>query len=146
MGPQATEDGDLTMPNGFTVRTNLETKGPLFEAGGATPLIKAFLIDAEQTMADKGVEFVLDVTKARFKTRTPIYETRVQVRPLTTNRLEVWDQGIVYGPWLEGTGSRNAISRFKGYRMFRIAMNRLENERDQILREPIQRLMRKLNG
>lgn len=134
------------MPNGFTVRTKLETKGPLFEGGGATPLIQAFLLDAEQTLAAKGVEFVLDVTKARFKTRTPVYETRVAVRPLTTNRLEVWDQGIVYGPWLEGTGSRNAVSRFKGYRMFRIAKNRLESERSELLREPIRKMMRKLNG
>jgi len=119
--------------------------GPLFE-GKATPEIQRFLIDAQQTLANKGMEFVLEVTGARFKTRTPVYETRVQVRALNTNRLEVWDQGIVYGPWLEGTGSRNAISRFKGYRMFRIAKNKLETERNSILRDPIQRLMRNLNG
>lgn len=31
----------------------------------------------------------------------------------------VHDSGIVYGPWLEGVGSRNLTSRFKGYHTFR---------------------------
>jgi hypothetical protein len=131
------------MPNRLKITHGLT--GPVFE-GKATEEVKRFLIDAEQTLANAGMRFVLDVTAARFKTRTPVYETRVQVRALNTNRLEVWDQGIVYGPWLEGTGSRNAISRFKGYRMFRIAKNRLDTERSTLLREPIQRLMRGLNG
>lgn len=131
------------MPN--RIKIDHKLTGPVFE-GKATPLIQQFLVDASQTLAEKGVEFVLDVTHARFKTRTPVYETRVSVRPLSTNRLEVWDQGIIYGPWLEGTGSRNAISRFKGYRMFRKAKNRLDTERREILREPIQRLIRRLNN
>jgi hypothetical protein len=41
----------------------------------------------------------------------------------------VWDggwAGPVYGPWLEGVGSRNATTRFKGYRAFRKAANALE--------------------
>jgi hypothetical protein len=28
---------------------------------------------------------------------------------------------VIYGPWLEGTGSRNATTRFKGYASFRRA-------------------------
>lgn len=39
----------------------------------------------------------------------------------------VVDNDVVYGPWLEGTGSRNQSTRFKGYRMWRLttqAMNR----------------------
>lgn len=131
------------MPNQIKIRHGLT--GPIFE-GKATPEIRRFLRDCERALADAGVEYVLNVTKARFKTRTPFYETQVKVRPLQTNRLQVSDGGIVYGPWLEGTGSRNAISRFKGYRMFRIAKQRLNTDRQQILRDPIRRLMEGLNG
>lgn len=31
-----------------------------------------------------------------------------------------------YGPWLEGTGSRNATTRFKGYHGFRLAAQALD--------------------
>ena len=31
-----------------------------------------------------------------------------------------------YGPWLEGTGSRNETTRFKGYHSFRLASRELE--------------------
>lgn len=38
----------------------------------------------------------------------------------------VHDRGVVYGPWLEGTGSRNATTRFKGYRTFRTVFQQTE--------------------
>ena len=31
-----------------------------------------------------------------------------------------------YGPWLEGTGSRNETTRFKGYHSFRLAAQQLD--------------------
>jgi hypothetical protein len=31
----------------------------------------------------------------------------------------VQDGGVIYGPWLEGVGSRNRTTRFKGYFTFR---------------------------
>lgn len=33
-----------------------------------------------------------------------------------------------YGPWLEGTGSRNATTRFKGYHGFRRAAQQLQRQ------------------
>jgi hypothetical protein len=33
-----------------------------------------------------------------------------------------------YGPWLEGTGSRNQSTRFKGYQSFRMAAQQLDGE------------------
>jgi hypothetical protein len=46
------------------------------------------------------------------------YESRVQVSNASEGTA-VDDGGVVYGPWLEGTGSRNGRSRFKGYATFR---------------------------
>jgi hypothetical protein len=43
---------------------------------------------------------------------------------MVTNRL------AVYGPWLEGTGSRNETTRFKGYHGMRLASELLEATAD----------------
>jgi len=32
---------------------------------------------------------------------------------------KISDNGVIYGPWLEGVGSRNATTRFKGYANYR---------------------------
>lgn len=46
---------------------------------------------------------------------TPIYETMIQVDRSAPD-WRVHDNGMVYGPWLEGTGSRNyPVTRFRGY-------------------------------
>ena len=39
------------------------------------------------------------------------------------------DGGVVYGPWLEGTGSRNQTTRFKGYASFRKTAQYIQKEK-----------------
>lgn len=38
----------------------------------------------------------------------------------------------MYGPWLEGTGSRNMTTRFKGYHGYRLAAGELDAEAEAI--------------
>ena len=52
---------------------------------------------------------------------------------------EVNDSGVVYGPWLEGVGSRNATTRFKGYAMFRRAHQRVERATTPTVTKALQR-------
>jgi hypothetical protein len=68
---------------------------------------------------------------------TPYYTTRLRTTRLATED-RVHDRRMVYGPWLEGTGSRNKTTRFKGYRTFRIVTARLQIDSDE-LAEPIVR-------
>lgn len=46
---------------------------------------------------------------------------RRNVRPVWKDQLSalITDGGVIYGPWLEGTSSRNETTRFKGYASFR---------------------------
>ena len=53
-----------------------------------------------------------------FRHPTPYYWTRVIDKPRADYHV-VTDQGVIYGPWLEGVGSRNRSTRFKGYFHFR---------------------------
>jgi hypothetical protein len=49
---------------------------------------------------------------------TGYYQSRITVDRAGAG-YRVSDGGVVYGPWLEGTGSRNQTTSFKGYQTFR---------------------------
>ena len=54
---------------------------------------------------------------------------------------------IIYGPWLEGVGSRNESTRFKGYRMFRRTTQRLQRGGSERIANPIiDRAVREFNS
>jgi len=67
-----------------------------------------------------------------FRHPTPYYWTQVWTRHVTPTFAVVNDARsgtpMIYGPWLEGTGSRNRTSRFKGYRIWRIVRQFLQGE------------------
>lgn len=44
-----------------------------------------------------------------------------------------------YGPWLEGTGSRNQTTRFKGYRSFQMAAQLMQSFAGNIADDTLQR-------
>ena len=56
----------------------------------------------------------------------------------------IHDSQVIYGPWLEGTSSRNETTRFKGYAMFRNAKQQLERKKRGILEHRIQQALRRL--
>jgi hypothetical protein len=65
-----------------------------------------------------------------FKEPTPYYETQVTVDAAFRNRV-IHDRGIVYGPWLDGSGTRNKTSRFKGYPHWRRTVQYLQGTAGQ---------------
>jgi hypothetical protein len=58
----------------------------------------------------------------------------------------VTDSGVIYGPWLEGTGSRNRTTRFKGYATFRKAAQELDRRAFRIAAAMLDRYVRRMNG
>lgn len=95
-------------------------RGPLFDgrAGIAAQQAAMEITDRVATHALEGVQRNLN---ASIKNPTPYYETQINIRDLAITERVVNDRGVIYGPWLEGTGSRNATTRFKGYQSFRRA-------------------------
>lgn len=94
--------------------------GPMFD-GRATAALKAYCDDVEHEIANR-VEQNLQARFAQtFKHRTGRYEASVG-ETSSSGGISVNDGNSVYGPWLEGTGSRNAPkTRFKGYTNWRSA-------------------------
>lgn len=93
-------------------------RGPLFD-GRAEKVTAEATRDIEKTVATLGASMVRSELQRVLKVQTPYYRLRVQAQP-TNPHWKIWDQRVIYGPWLEGTGSRNfPKTRFKGYSTFR---------------------------
>jgi hypothetical protein len=93
-------------------------RGPLFD-GRAEKVTAEATRDIEKTVATLGASMVRTELQHVLKTQTPYYRLRVTAQP-TNPHWKIWDQRVIYGNWLEGTGSRNyPKTRFRGYATFR---------------------------
>lgn len=129
---------------GFKVDTKLRTKGPIFE--NPTARIDAFLNLAEEEVAKVGKNMVLQRLRSVLQNPSGYYESQIQTERVN-DTWEVNDtRRVLYGPWLEGTGSRNSTTRFKGYRTFRIVKQELDAQVPNILRPLIRDLLRSMGG
>lgn len=92
-------------------------RGPMFDGRTA----KAMHTYSDQ-VSYKVATFAEDQVRQRLaqvlQHPTGYYQSRITVDRAGTG-YQVSDGGVVYGPWLEGVGSRNATTRFKGYATFR---------------------------
>lgn len=135
--------GGRTTFTGTGGPVSITLSGPFFST--AAPALIAAMLDemkfrvAAQVLAD--VQFNLDRS---IRHPTPYYETQIMVQ----NRVDDWvvhDRGIVYGPWLEGTSSRNRTTRFKGYASFRRAVQSAGAKAPQIVAAIAQRFVNRMN-
>ena len=56
----------------------------------------------------------------------------------------IHDSRVIYGPWLEGVGSRNAVTRFKGYHVWRNVRQDLQIEARAIAKKTVTEFIRDL--
>lgn len=123
----------------LSVRSAMQYDGPLFDLR-ARRTFRDFQNELEDEAAEWTLHHIQGTFHAEFKNPTGYYESNVRVHN-TNSGPEVWDGGMagpVYGPWLEGIGSRNNTTRFKGYHAFRLAAQaldrRIEDMGDRIFR------------
>lgn len=112
------------------VRTRTQYNGPIFDAR-ARRVFNQFRDELEEESAEWVLDHVQRTFHTSFRMPTGYYESNVRIR----NNTEVWDGGMagpVYGPWLEGVGSRNNTTRFKGYHAFRKAASALDRRIDEM--------------
>jgi len=72
------------------------------------------------------------------------YRRNISTRVTNLNGL-VTDGGVIYGPWLEGTSSRNQTTRFKGYSSFRIVAQNVEKRSASVLKKYASHFAREQN-
>lgn len=109
------------------IQTRIRTSGALFDMR-SDRMFDEYAEDLEEDGAEWALSHIRGTFHASFKMPTGYYESNVEIHQTATGT-EVWDGGYagpVYGPWLEGVGSRNVTTRFKGYHAFRKAATALE--------------------
>lgn len=75
---------------------------------------------------------------------TPYYETQLVNQTVQPTLHKVHDRGVVYGPWLEGTSSRNRTTRFRGYSSLRRARQTTVARIPSLISIPLRRLTGRL--
>lgn len=91
---------------------------------------------------------LLGLKSFRYESSPPTWKWRAHVHSLVRADYHVaTDSGIIYGHWLEGTGSRNRTTRFKGYFLWRRTFQKMERTQALAIAQPIvDRAVRALNG
>lgn len=132
--------------------------GPLFQTGVAQQALRRALRGAIEETIDKGNERLMQVLRlrpagvylsveeaGRGKASTGHYRRSIHQEMKSDTMGIISDGGVIYGPWLEGTSSRNQSTRFKGYSSFRKTAQWLQKEQvPKILQAHAKKLIRDL--
>lgn len=126
-------------------------RGPVF-TGAAPLLMEKTRLDVELAVTKETQRRVRLLGQTSFRYEHPTYNVpgkwRSQVRTVARNDYHVvTDSAIIYGHWLEGTGSRNRTTRFKGYFMWRRTYQTMNRTGAMDIARPIvERAVRFING
>ena len=115
--------------------------GPLFHSDAQ---VEGMLHEIRQDVAQRGYELVQGNLAGSLRHPTGYYQSQVRVEDTPRGRA-INDGGVVYGPWLEGVGSRNETTRFKGYFSFRRATQTLESEAPAIAQRIVAQFIQAVN-
>jgi hypothetical protein len=123
---------------------DVRVSGPFFD-GRADAALQDFLREVPYTVASQGLAYWQTNLDASIKHPTPYYETQVHVYR-DGDAAVVDDRGIIYGPWLEGVGSRNSpVTRFPGYHSLRKAVQTLSGRTREIAERTLAKYIGRMN-
>ena len=118
--------------------------GPLFD-GRADKAATEYCDELAHKVADLGKVLVRANLNEKLKHQTPYYRTQIEATTFYPGTWKVTDQGVIYGPWLEGEGSRNRTTRFKGYHVFRRTTQELRGRVRSEARILLQKYLPRMN-
>lgn len=95
------------------------------------------MADGEKELLDLAYQDIDRTLNQVLRRQTPHFRLQTKI---VSNRVE---NNVIYGPWLEGTGSRNRTTRFKGYFTFRKAASRLRQRSGYVTDRAITRALRR---
>lgn len=126
------------------------TSGPLFTGVAEAELATAVAAVQREVAEYAEFQWQMNMTEDfQHPSEPPRYQSHVNILKRETD-LVVNDgypgSGLLYGPWLEGVGSRNATTRFKGYFALRRAANSVQAKTSAIAKPIIDAFIRKANG
>lgn len=119
-------------------------RGPLFD-GQAEVAVAAFADRAVREVARVGQDDIgIQLIKV-LQHPTGFYESNIRNDLTGVHTRVINDNNVIYGPWLEGTSSRNQTTRFKGYATFRLMTQQLDRKVPEIVAPMIPELIADLS-
>jgi len=139
------------------IEMKMEVSGPAFDQRGRQ-MVEQAMHSAVKELVEKAEQRLDDLarprpggvylSKSQGGRSTGNYRRNISGKVTGIGRSlqgEVSDGGVIYGPWLEGTGSRNQTTRFKGYGMFRKTRQWADDQSSEIAKTHVRRLVGKMN-
>ncbi|MFD8805564.1 hypothetical protein [Streptomyces sp. NPDC059597] len=103
---------------GLDLDTRMVRRGPMFD-GRTNAALHRYRDEISLRIAEEGEKLIRQRLHVVLQHPTGYYESRISVDRAGSG-YRVSDGNVIYGPWLEGTGSRNSpVTRFPGYATFR---------------------------
>lgn len=128
---------------GFQIRVNTNASGPMFD-GRAARAAAEYTDQVQYRIATTAEDMVRARLRTVLRNPTGYYESRIAVERSGPG-YRVHDGGVIYGPWLEGTGSRNSpVTRFPGYATFRRTKALIDRQAPGIARDLLRRYVRRM--
>lgn len=118
--------------------------GPMFD-GRADQAAKEATNKIAEQVAIEGYELITtDLARVIRTHPTGRYIPSVRNIRVSDSQYEI-GTGIIYGPWIEGTGSRNETTRFKGYATFRRQAQALDGKTVEIAERTLPPYIERMN-
>lgn len=109
----------------------MSVQGGLFD-GGWEAGIDELIVDLVGAVADTALDTWRDNLNASIRVNNHRYVSETRVTRSDDGAI-VHDGGSVYGPWLEGQGSRNyPVTRFEGYDSARKATEKVNAKAEEV--------------
>lgn len=122
------------------VHVSVEVSGPVFD-GRAHRALDDYAEQVVDDVAEQGFRDIHFTLARVLKHPTGYYQSRIRNRAVGSARV-LYDDRVIYGPWLEGIGSRNApVTRFAGYFTFRRVAQALTKKAPQIAERTLRRFI-----
>jgi hypothetical protein len=139
--------------------------GPFFEVIG-DQIMADGVVTARHAVADRGVELSRGAFDQHIRVNHGVHTSTITTTDETVtysspgnnktytmdiavpdrNTTVVTTKNAKYGPWLSGTGSRNATTSFKGYPAFGEAADQLDDQAPAVVEDALAPYIDKLNG
>lgn len=131
------------------INTEVITSGKLFTQPDLTMNYHINLMSTKLAKeAQRAIKFQ-GQTSFRYESSLPTgrWARSIQITAAVGGLAQVSDSGLVYGPWLEGVGSRNyPVTRFKGYSTFRKVRQQIERKAPDMLAGDTKRMAKELES
>lgn len=135
------------MAGRFKVEIQADVTGPLAD-GSADNALQDWAAATAKALGDEGVQLLRDFPMNKTgRARGGFQENLKVLQNGPVARIPApMIRGVTWGPWLEGTSSRNESTRFKGYHLFRKTRQELQKRAPEIGQRELDKVMPRLGG